>query len=317
MSIGTLEQTVEAAKRHVVQADDRNAVEVLQARAQRDELEEVWDDVDVDALATGLLDQAEHLHVLLERERDIQVIDALLPDDVAAFGERAEQRQSSIADVVARGPVVEKADDLEAELAVLEQLVRDEPAQIARAGNQHALEPDAGTPPALECLTHELARGVGEDDVDGQEQQPDRAGDLVDALRLRVEREMRRVVDLVVQRADEPEHDREDAAHEHGEEVIDARATPPEPVEPLDVKRQRHEHAEERQDVDVLSEGWLALRDGNDVGEPRLEPQQVGDDERRHPEQRVRDDVERDEQAVVPPHHGSSPLAAVAAETAA
>ena len=193
----TLEQTVEAAKRHVVQADDRNAVEVLQARAQRDELEEVWDDVDVDALATGLLDQAEHLHVLLERERDIQVIDALLPDDVAAFGERAEQRQSSIADVVARGPVVEKADDLEAELAVLEQLVRDEPAQIARAGNQHALEPDAGTPPALECLTHELARGVGEDDVDGQEQQPDRAGDLVDALRLRVERDMRRVVDLV------------------------------------------------------------------------------------------------------------------------
>ena len=138
-----LQQAVEAAQRHVVEADDRNAVEVLQPRAQRDELQQVGDDVHVDAFAVGLFDQAEHLDVLFERERDIEMIDALLPDDLAAFGERAEQRQAAVADVVACGSIVEEADDLEPELAVLEQLVRDEPAEVAGTRDQHALEPDA------------------------------------------------------------------------------------------------------------------------------------------------------------------------------
>ena len=154
--------------------------------------------MDVDAFAAGLFDEAEHLHVLFERQRDIQMIDAFLPDDLAALGERAEQRQPAVPDVVARRAIVEEADDLEAELAMLEQLVRDEPAEVARAGDQHALEPDTRAPSALERLADELARRVGEDDVDGEEQQPDRPGDFVDALRLRFDREMWCVVDLVV-----------------------------------------------------------------------------------------------------------------------
>ena len=48
-----LEHAVEAAQRHVVEADDRHAVEVLEPRAQRDELQQVGHDVDVDALAVG------------------------------------------------------------------------------------------------------------------------------------------------------------------------------------------------------------------------------------------------------------------------
>ena len=52
-----LEQAVEAAQRHVVQADDRHAVEVLEARPQRDELQQVGHDVNVDAFAAGLLRQ--------------------------------------------------------------------------------------------------------------------------------------------------------------------------------------------------------------------------------------------------------------------
>ena len=46
-------------------------------------------------------DKAEHLDVLFERQRDVDVIDPLLPDDFAAFGQRAEQRQAAIADVIA------------------------------------------------------------------------------------------------------------------------------------------------------------------------------------------------------------------------
>ena len=101
----------------------------------------------------------------------------------SASVERAEQRQAAIADVIAAGAIVEEADDLEAELAVLEDLVGDQPPEVAGAGNQHALEADARPPAALERFAHELARGVREDDVEDQEQRPDRLRDLVDARR--------------------------------------------------------------------------------------------------------------------------------------
>ena len=114
------------------------------------------------------------------------------------------------------------------------------------------------------------------------------------------------VVDLVVQRPDEAENHREDAAHENREEVVHAGAAAPQPVESLNVERERHEDAEQRQYVEVLAKRRLALRDRDEVGEPGLEAKQVGDDERRHPEQRVRDDVERHEQPVVAPHHRRS-----------
>ena len=72
-----LQDAVEAAQRHVVQADDRNAVEVFEPRAQRDELQQVRDDVDVDPFAVRGLDEAEHLDVLFERQRDVDVVDPL------------------------------------------------------------------------------------------------------------------------------------------------------------------------------------------------------------------------------------------------
>ena len=71
---------------------------------------------------------------------------------VVGLGERAEQRQAAVADVIAAGPVVDEADELEAELAVLEDLVGDHAPEIAGAGDQHALEADAGAPAALEQL---------------------------------------------------------------------------------------------------------------------------------------------------------------------
>ena len=67
----------------------------------------------------------------------------LAADDLVGVVERAEQRQAAVADVVAAGAVVDEADDLEAELAVLEDLVGDQPAEVAGAGDQHALEADA------------------------------------------------------------------------------------------------------------------------------------------------------------------------------
>jgi hypothetical protein len=67
--------------------------------------------VDVDAFAVGRLDQAEHLHVLFERQRDVEVVDAFALDDVVGLGERPENRDAAIADVIAAGAIVEEADD--------------------------------------------------------------------------------------------------------------------------------------------------------------------------------------------------------------
>ena len=54
-----------ALQRHVVDVDDRQAVEVLEPGAQGDELQQVRHDLDVDALAAGQLDEIEQLDVLL------------------------------------------------------------------------------------------------------------------------------------------------------------------------------------------------------------------------------------------------------------
>ena len=96
--------------------------------------------------------------MLFERQRDVDVIDLLAADDLVGVPERAEQRQPPVADVVAGGAIVEEADDLEPELAMLENLVGDQPPEVAGAGNQHALEADAGPPSPLERFAHELAR---------------------------------------------------------------------------------------------------------------------------------------------------------------
>ena len=113
--------------------------------------------------------------MLVERQRHVELIDALAPDDLAGLGERAEQRQPAVAEVIAAGAVVDEADDLVAQLAVLEDLVGDEPAEVAGAGDEDPLQADAGAPAALEHLAHDLARRERQRDVEDQEERPDRA----------------------------------------------------------------------------------------------------------------------------------------------
>ena len=110
--------------------DDRQAVEILEARAQRDDLQQVGHDADVDDLAVGVLHEAEHLHVLLERERDVEVVDLLALQDLGRLVERAEQRQAAVSEVrAAFGAVVHEADHLQAEFAVFEDAIDDQPAR--------------------------------------------------------------------------------------------------------------------------------------------------------------------------------------------
>ncbi len=77
MSIVALDDGVEALQRHVVDVDDRHAVEILEAGAQGNDLQQVGHDLDVDHLAAGALEQFEHPHVLLGRQRHVEMIDRL------------------------------------------------------------------------------------------------------------------------------------------------------------------------------------------------------------------------------------------------
>ena len=193
-----------------------------------------------------------------------------------------------------------KPSSLKPELAMVEHLVRDHAAEIAGAGNQHALEPDAGLPPALERFAHQLAGQVGEQHVDDQEQRPADLRDLVDAGVLQV---LRQVVGADDQGAEHAEHDRQDAADEDREEVVEPRAAAAQAIEPLHVEGDRHQHGHERQHVDVPLEGRDALDRRDQLRDRAVKPQQVGERKRRHAERGVGQHVEQDEQAVEAPYH--------------
>ena len=126
----------------------------------------------VHPLAVGGFDHAEHFHVLLEGQRDVDMIDALGSDDVVGVGEHAEEGEPAISDVIAGRAIVDEADDLEAELAMLEHLVGDHAPEISGTGNQHALEADPRFPPPLEGFANDFAREIGQRDVGQEEEDP-------------------------------------------------------------------------------------------------------------------------------------------------
>ena len=252
-----LHDCIEALQRNVVDVDDRDAVEILEPRPERDDLQQIGHHLHVDALPARRFDQLEHLHVLFGRQRDVKVIDSLARRDLGRLADRAEQRQSAVAEMIARRPVVDEADDLIPELAMLQNLVGDQTPELAGARDENALEADAGAPASLQNFSDELARGIGERHVEDEEDRPDGLRDLERAAALRLGA---REIGLDVQRRDDAEHDGENAADEDGEEIVDARSAAPQPIEALQLKAERYERRDERKVLDVLLQRRNAAR---------------------------------------------------------
>ena len=145
-----------------------------------------------------------------------------------------------------------------------------------------------------------LRAEIAEHDDADEEDAPDELRDLVGAAALRVVGD---VVGLEIQRADDADDDGEDAADQHVEEVVDARAAAAQPVEALQVEAERHDHGHERQHVEVLRERRLALGDREEAG---VEADEVGQHEGHRANRGVGQHVQGDEQAVVAPYHRSS-----------
>ena len=125
---------------------------------------------------------------------------------------------------------------------MLEHFVGHHPPELARSGDQDALQADPGFPAALERLAHDLARAEGEHDRQRQVQAPDELRDLVHA---RVLERVGHVVGVVIQRPAHPEYDGQDAAAEYREEVVHARPAAPQAVEALHVERERDDQPDE------------------------------------------------------------------------
>ena len=152
--------------------DDGNAVQIFESGAKGNELQQVGDHLHVDALTTRRLDEIQQLHVLLERERDVHVVNALTPHDFGGFLEAAKQRQASITEMIAASPVVDETDNLVAQLAMFEHLVSHHPTELACPGDQDPPKADPCNPSPLQCFPHQLARQIAERDVEDEEDAP-------------------------------------------------------------------------------------------------------------------------------------------------
>ena len=99
----------------------------------------------------------DHKVPLPNLDGDVQMVDLFLADDLRGVRQRSEKRQAPVPDMVAPRTIVDKPHDLIAELTVLKNPLGDHASEIAGAGDQDSLEPDAGLPSPLQELAHELA----------------------------------------------------------------------------------------------------------------------------------------------------------------
>ena len=122
------------------QADEGDAFHGMDLRRRTDEFEQPGHDVDLQVERLEEADQVEQLVVRVLGEGDDDALDAVAPDDVRQARRRAEQRQA--ADL--RRPLarhgVDEADQVDAVLAVLEELARDHLADASRSDDDGVLE---------------------------------------------------------------------------------------------------------------------------------------------------------------------------------
>src|ERR1051325_7951188 len=132
-----LEREVPALRVGPAGGKQRQAADVLDGKPLGDALEEARHEGDGDAELLAALDLPQQDLARRRRERDDDVLDPVLLDEALEVPARAEDRHRQ-AGLLER-LLVEEADRLEAELRMLEQTPRGEPADAAGAEDQRRL----------------------------------------------------------------------------------------------------------------------------------------------------------------------------------
>ncbi len=119
-----LDQLVRAGERRLADADDRYAVDVLQAALDDADAEHVGHEVDRRRRALHRLEQLDDARLRTERQRDVDIVDRMLADVRRRLLQRAQALRHRIGMQPFVGAVVEVADEVDPVVAAREQRVR-------------------------------------------------------------------------------------------------------------------------------------------------------------------------------------------------
>src|SRR6266508_3079321 len=150
-----LDEAAPAFQRRLGEIDRRQAVDVLDARAQHHELQQVGNDVNGDDASCQPLEQRLRCAV---RQRDENVVDRLLFDHSLYIFDPPETFEMLEPDVV----ILQVADNVEPQLAVQAHALDDRAGEFAVAGDQHAIEVSSRAMPQVHRSANEHSSGDDE-----------------------------------------------------------------------------------------------------------------------------------------------------------
>ena len=216
------------------------------------------------------------------RHRDHDLLDAVLLHDALERVHRPEHRQARDPLAMLHDGIVEKPDDVQAELRIALRFPGDHGAGAARAHDQHALPRGLAGIAALEEAPLRFA-----EHADGE---PRAAGERHGQQEIDQQNRSRKLGDRPHREADEDEHGQRERRHgvgdDDGDEVVDARVEPVPAVHAKGEKRERLDDDGRRDEK----------RDLGPVAEKQpVEPKRERDERRAHDQ----DDV-GDEEIAVP-----------------
>ena len=258
-------------------------------------------------LAAGALEQLEHLHVLLGRQRDVQVVDRLARRDLrrlvdacraaAARGSRGDRRRrgrrrsrrSDSRARGARGSCRRRAARARPTPAIRIRF-SPMPARQRRSSTSRISSRDANV--SATFSTRKIAQTGC--DTSKAPRRAARVGWRSRSARTAWRRCRRRTARMLPTNTAKKSSTRDRPRRRR--------------YRPCRWKPSGTSAAMNGSRLMYCCSGGRPLRDRDEAG---VEPQRVGDDERRHAEQRVGEDVERDEQPVVPVHHARLVAASV------
>ncbi len=251
MSRPRLTRLLQPGQRHLRQVDDRRAVEVFDGRLEGRVLEDVGHHAQLDALLRGGVGHLDHAPVGVERQRQDHLVDAVLGDHPGDLVQVAQHRDVEVAAVALGRVVVEKADHLEAELAVVEDLAGDLAAQIAGADHRMRIRFWPLSREARSRLRM-VARAAITSSRSSAANRPRKAAAVGDDPR-------QGVAGGDVGRLDQDDgrgqqHRGQDDRHHHGERLVHPVAAAADLIEAVEVDDQRPEADDDRQQDQVAPE---------------------------------------------------------------
>ncbi len=237
---------------------DGQAVEVLDAGAEGDVLEEVRHEADLGHRAADILQHREHRAVLLEGKGQVDRVDAELLDDAVDVCCRSEGGHAAVALPGALRVVVHERLCAKASLRVLENLVDERMSQVARADDEDVAHADTVAGGLLEIAPDGSAAGEDEQHVRAEEEHQHDA----------------RVREVPVEgRESRQDQRREPCRDEDGQALLHPRAVPPHVVEAVEVVDDRPDGGHQRKEREVGRELGNPVSNRDDL---RPEAQPVG-----------------------------------------